>query len=157
MERNPDGTLTETALELVYDVHAREKAGRALATSGYAHACIDLSDGLGPCLAQMMEASGKGAELDWRDVPLAEGLEAFAVMGIDLREMALSWGGEYELLAAIDPDGVEPLVQVLRRLGLEPAVVGRVHGEARKNIIITEHGQEALSPHGFDHFQEWAR
>jgi thiamine-monophosphate kinase len=153
MERNPDGTLTDRALGLVYDVHAREKAGRALATSGYAHACIDLSDGLGPCLSQLMEASDKGAELNWSDIPLEDGLEDFAVLGLDLGELALNWGGEYELLAAIDPDGVEPLLQVLRRLGLEAAIVGKVHDEPRQNIIISERGREVLRPHGFDHFQ----
>ncbi len=154
MERDPSGALTGRALGMVYDVRARVRAGKALASSGYAHACIDLSDGLGPCLHQLMAASEKGAELLWDNVPLAEGLEAFAdKMGMDLRETALNWGGEYELLAAIDPEGAEPLIKVLGRLGLEPTIVGRVHGAARQNIIISERGREVLRPHGFDHFQ----
>jgi thiamine monophosphate kinase len=82
-----------------------------------------------------------------------DGLEVLPQLGLDLMEMALHWGGEYELLAAIDPDGVEPLFQVLGRLGLEPAIVGKVHGDARKNIIVSERGHEALKPHGFDHFK----
>ncbi len=153
MERNSDGTLTDRALGLVYEVRARVMAGNALATSGHAHACIDLSDGLAPCLSQMMSASNKGAELLWNDVPLAEGLEDLAYeQGHDPRELALNWGGEYELLAAIDPEGVEPLMQVMGRLGLEPAIVGRVHGAGRQNIIIDERGREVLKQHGFDHF-----
>ena len=153
MERNPEGTLTDRALGLVYGVRARVMAGKALSTSDYAHACIDLSDGLGPCLFQMMEASNKGAEILWNDVPLADGLEDFAYeWDHDLRELALNWGGEYELLAAIDPEGVDPLLQVMGRLGLEAAIVGRVH-EGRQNIIIDERGREVLRPHGFDHFQ----
>ena len=153
MERRPDGTLTDRALGLVYEVRARVKAGNALATSGHAHACIDLSDGLGPCLSQMMAASDKGAELLWSDLPLADGLEDFAFeRGHDLRDLALNWGGEYELLAAIDPEGVDPLLQAMGRLGLEPAIVGRVHGAARQNIIIDERGREVLKEHGFDHF-----
>jgi thiamine monophosphate kinase len=102
----------------------------------------------------MMEASDKGAELLWNDVPLADGLADLASEGgLDLREMALNWGGEYELLAAIDPEGVDPLLQVMGRLGLEAAIVGRVHGVGRQNIIIDERGREVLRPHGFDHFQ----
>jgi hypothetical protein len=44
-------------------------------------------------------------------------------------------------------------MQDLGRLGLEPAVVGRVHGAPRQNIIIDERGREVLRPHGFDHFR----
>ena len=58
-----------------------------------------------------------------------------------------------ELLAAIDPEGVDPLLQIMGRLGLQAAIVGRVHGVARQNIIIDERGREVLRPHGFDHFQ----
>ena len=154
MERDPAGRLGDRALELVYGIRARVRAGRAMATSGYVHSCIDLSDGLGPCLYQLMAASNRGAELIWDRVPMAEGLVDFADgRGMDLRELALNWGGEYELLAAIDPEGIEPLTQAMGRLGLEPAVVGRVHGSARQNIIISKRGREVLRPHGFDHFQ----
>jgi len=154
MERVPDGSLSDGALELVYGVRARVMAGKALATSGYAHACIDLSDGLAPCLDQMMAASDKGAELHWKDIPVVEGLEELVLdTGLHHRETALNWGGEYELLAAIDPDGVEHLMQLMARMDLEPAIVGRVHGVARQNIIIYDDGREALMPHGFDHFQ----
>jgi len=153
MERNPDGTLTDRALELVYGVRARVRAGVALAKSGHAHACIDLSDGLAPCLAQLMEASGKGALLEWDCVPLVDGMEEFPHLRFDLQGMALNWGGEYELLAAVDPAGVEPLMRELGRLGLVPAIVGTVHGDPRKNIIRRGRALEDLKTHGFDHFR----
>ncbi len=153
MEREADGTLTDRALELVYGVKARLGAGRTLATSGYAHACIDLSDGLAPCLHQMMAASKMKAELHWDDVPLAPGIVDFPRWGVDLKDMALNWGGEYELLAAVDPVGVEPLTRSLGRLGLEPAVVGRVVWGPRKNVIISDRGREPLKVDGFDHFK----
>ena len=153
LDRNPDGSLNDRALELVYGVRARERAGLALATSGYAHACIDLSDGFAPCLDQLMTASETGAEVRWDLIPLVSGLEEQArSKDQDLQEMALNWGGEYELMAAIDPDGVEPLMQVMGRLGLEPAIVGRVT-DGRQTIIIDDDGQKALRPNGFDHFQ----
>lgn len=153
MERYPEGTLKDPALELVYGVRARKMAGMALAASGHAHACIDLSDGFAPCLHQLLESSNKGAEVRWNNIPLVDGLEEYAyVWDKDLRELALNWGGEYELLAAIDPDGVEPLMEDMGRLGLEPAIVGRVM-EGRKTIIIDDIGRGVLRPHGFDHFQ----
>jgi thiamine-monophosphate kinase len=153
MERYPEGKLKDPALELVYGVRARKMAGLALAASEHAHACIDLSDGFAPCLHQLLGSSNKGAEVRWNNIPLADGLEEFAFeWGKDLREMALHWGGEYELLAAIDPDGVEPLVKDLGRLGLEPAIVGHVI-EGQQTIIIDDSGRGVLKPDGFDHFQ----
>ncbi len=154
MERDSAGMLRDRALGLVYDIRARVRAGRALASSGYAHACIDLSDGLGPCLSQMMAASGTGADLNWERLHLADGLGAFAeARGMDLKVLACNWGGEYELLAAVDPDGVEPVLEALQRLGLEPAMVGRVHGDVSTNVIISEDGPVSLRSHGFDHFR----
>lgn len=153
-ERHPDGSLREEALALVYRVRARVMAGRALASSGSAHACIDLSDGLAPCLDQMMTASGTGAEVRWEDVPVVDGLEeATYDTGWHARDMALNWGGEYELLAAVDPEGAPHLVKVLETMGLEPAVVGTVHGRRGQNILHHDSGREALRPHGFDHFK----
>jgi thiamine monophosphate kinase len=84
---------------------------------------------------------------------LVDGLEEHAyIRDRDLRELALHWGGEYELMAAVDPQGAGPLVQDLVHLGLEPAIVGTVT-EGRKTIIIDDSGREVLRPHGFDHFQ----
>jgi thiamine-monophosphate kinase len=153
MERGPDGTLTDDALGLVYGVHARVQAGMVLAASGDAHACIDLSDGFAPALGQLLEASSVGAEVVWEDIPLASGLEDHtSTSGHDLRELALHWGGEYELLVAVDPQGSDLAIHALTGLGLEPAVVGRVT-EGRQTIIIDEHGREVLRHHGFDHFR----
>ena len=153
MMRRSSGNLTDRALGLIYGVKARERAGVVLATSGHAHACIDLSDGFAPALHQMMEASQIGAEVFWDDIPLVEGLEQHADQwGLDLRELALHWGGEYELLVAIDPEGKEEAMQAISRVGLDPAIVGRVIG-GRQTIIIDERGREALRHHGFDHFQ----
>jgi thiamine-monophosphate kinase len=141
------------ALDRVYGVRARLDAGRALAASGHATACIDLSDGLAPALHQMLEASQKGATVVWEDIPLARGLrEAATSTGHDLGEVALHWGGEYELLATVDPAGLEDVLSTLRRQRLEPRAIGRVE-EGRKVLLVSEGSPAELSPHGFDHFK----
>jgi thiamine-monophosphate kinase len=92
------------ALHMVYGVRARVAAGLALAASRAVHACIDLSDGLAPSVHQLCEASGCGAVVAWTDLPLPEDLEEAArLSGSKIEEMALNFGGEYELLAAVEP------------------------------------------------------
>ena len=145
--------LPRDALDRIYRVKARTEAGRALAASGYTSACIDLSDGFAPALHQLLEASNMGATVVWEDLPIVRGLhEAAASTGHELEEVALHWGGEYELLATVDPAGVDELMATLRRLRLEPRTVGRVD-EGRKVHLVSEGSSAELSPHGFDHFK----
>ena len=153
MPEGCDGGLPPEALELVYGVRARVEAGLSLASSGHARACIDLSDGLAPAVHQLCEASGTGARIDWDSVPIADGLaEVSGARGLDLEETALHWGGEYELLAAVAPEGVDDVLSALRGLGLAPAVAGEVL--AGREILLARDGPPApLSPHGFDHFK----
>lgn len=73
----------------------RVRAGSALADRRVASAMIDLSDGLLEDLERMCEASGVGARIDLRALPLSR-----AVARAD-RSLALSGGEDYELLCAV--------------------------------------------------------
>jgi thiamine-monophosphate kinase len=153
MPRNPEGDLTPEALGMVYGVRARVEAGESLGFSGHARACIDLSDGLAPALHQLQEASGCGAKLSWEDIPLAEGLEALCeTQDLDLEATSLHWGGEYELLTAVDPLAVQDVLEDLKGLGLEPAVVGHLT-DGHETLLVRDGSPAPLSPQGFDHFQ----
>jgi thiamine-monophosphate kinase len=145
--------LPRDALDRVYGVKARTDAGKALAASGHATACIDLSDGFAPALHQLLEASRMGATVVWEDIPIARGLrEVAATTGHELEDVALHWGGEYELLATVDPAGVEEVMATMRRLRLEPRAVGIVE-DGRKVLLVSEGSSAELSPQGFDHFK----
>ena len=153
MQRDGRGRCTPDALRMVYGVRARVDAGAALSASGHARACIDLSDGLAPSLHQMVEASGCGAVLEWEALPLAPGLPDLASQaGLDLQELALHWGGEYELLASVDPAGIDAVMEALRSLGGEARAVGRLEG-GRETILVRDGLETPLDPHGFDHFR----
>ena len=153
MPKDSEGGYTPEALSLLYDIRARTNAGQALAASGHATACIDLSDGFAPALHQMLEASGCGALVEWGSVPLASGLSDLATaQGLDIRELALHWGGEYELLAAVDPAGVDEVLATLRDLGGDARAVGEL--VSSREILLMRDGSPApLGPKGFDHFR----
>ncbi len=153
MPRTEGGSYTGKALDLIYDVRARTDAGLAMAAIEGTHACIDLSDGFAPALHQMMEASGTGAGVDRDALPLEPGLEDLASeRGLDLLDLALHWGGEYELLAAVDPGSVEEVMKALRPLDGEARVVGTL--TSHREILLMRDGSPApMGPHGFDHFR----
>jgi thiamine-monophosphate kinase len=153
MAKDPEGGYTPEALNLLYDIKARTDAGVALAASGHATACIDLSDGFAPALHQMLEASECGARVEWGSVPLAEGLSDMAAeQGLDIGELALHWGGEYELLAAVEPAGVDEVVATLRGLGGDARAIGELVS-GREILLMRDDFPTPLGPKGFDHFR----
>jgi thiamine-monophosphate kinase len=143
------------ALLAVYGVKARVEDGLALGSTGFAHACIDLSDGLGPALHQILGPSRCGAVVGWDDLPMAQGLPVASRKARASQEhLALHFGGEYELLAAVDPGHTAEVLAALRaaRAGATPRVVGRVTRD-REILLELEDRQVPIGPEGFDHFR----
>ena len=82
----------------------RLEEGRALAAT--AHALLDLSDGLASDAARIAERSGCRCVVELERVPLAPGVaELAACVGRDPHELALGFGEDYELLAALEDPG----------------------------------------------------
>jgi thiamine-monophosphate kinase len=118
-----------------------------LALRGIATACIDVSDGLAGDLAKLCAASGVGADVESRELPLSAGL--CSVVGPEARlSFALGGGDDYELLFTAPATHRAQLAAleagaVLRRIGVISATAGvRVDGAP----------PERETGHGFDHF-----
>lgn len=76
-------------------------AGRALAP--YAHAMMDVSDGLLLDASRLAVASGLGAEIDLNEVPLSSAFVAERGANRKARLFAATGGDDYALLAALPP------------------------------------------------------
>lgn len=118
-----------------------------LALRGIASACIDVSDGLAGDLAKLCAASGVGADIESRELPLSAGLCSVAGPEARLR-FALGGGDDYELLFTAPAAERARLAAleagaVLRRIG----VIGETTG-----IRIDGVAPERETGHGFDHF-----
>jgi thiamine-monophosphate kinase len=106
---------------------ARLAVGRSLVS--FAHACIDLSDGLLSDLAHVAHASGVAIEIDPRSLPRLRGhARACERLGLDPIDVALTGGEDYELAFTAGPRASLPvrahrIGRVVRGSGIR--VVGR--------------------------------
>ena len=124
---------------------ARVALGTAL--RGTATACIDVSDGLAGDLAKLCAASGVGADIESRELPLSAGLCSVAPPEARLA-YALGGGDDYELLFSADPG------QRARLASLDAGVVLKRIGAIAEaeGVRIDGTPVERDAGHGFDHF-----
>jgi len=144
-------TLRERLVESVYMPKARLKEGLALAESGVATASIDSSDGLAVSLHELRKMSGRGFEVS--GLPVAEEAKVFAEFhDLDVRELVLYGGEEYELIAAIRAEGWSRAVEAVRRVGGSLIRIGVVTSDPR--IVLGEGDRVTEIPYrGWEHFK----
>lgn len=148
---------TTWARELL-DAHHRPVArvgeGQLLARSG-ATAMMDVSDGLALDLSRICRESGVGAAVDLPAVPIASGLvELRDVLGTDPVELALGGGEDYELLATLPVEAVQPTIAAMREaLGTPLTDIGHVRGEPGMVLVDEDGAERPFEPVGWDPFR----
>lgn len=125
--------------------HPLPRLELGVALRNFATAAIDVSDGLLADLAHILEASGVGADIDRRRVPLSPAL--VRLKGKAALDYALHSGDDYELCATISeaswagaPASLKSQLTVVGVIGAEPGL--RVDGTAAGPDVS-----------GFDHFR----
>lgn len=118
--------------------------GIALASIPEVTACIDISDGLSTDLHHLCDASGIGADIEQRRIPVFPDLEAAAVpLGIDVRQAVLHGGEEFALLFTSTLRESE----LSARTGRPVYAIGRMAAEPGVRM-----DGEPLGAGGYDHF-----
>lgn len=122
----------------------RTRFGLLLGRNRAARACIDLSDGLADGIRQMGEASGLGAVIDARALPIEP-------KRVGLHD-ALSGGEDYELLFSVSPK-LRRRLNGVRRLAKDLPVtcIGRL--TADRALVLDVNGKMEPLPAGFVHFE----
>ena len=122
--------------------------GRAL--RGRASAAIDVSDGLVADLKHVLRASGCGARVDHRSLPVSDALKALA--GEGCRRVAATAGDDYEL--CFTWPGTEDTLRTLSAAAQVPVtVIGRI--ESQPGLRLMD-GDQLLDfgVAGYRHFPE---
>jgi thiamine-monophosphate kinase len=112
---------------------------------------MDLSDGLSADLPRLCRASGVGAAVDARRVPVHRDARRARGRRTPL-EHALHDGEDFELLVAHAPLGAVER-RALARRGVALHAIGRVTEEA-EGVVLVEGGRaRALRARGYDHLR----
>ncbi len=141
--------------EFLADVVARldrpkPRIAEGQALRSIASAAIDLSDGLVADLGHILKASGVGAEIDLRRLPVSDAYDAvFSTVGYD---PALGFGDDYELCFTVPPERLPAFHHILPRFGCGFHYIGDiVAGESL--VLRTETGVYIPQALGFNHFR----
>ncbi|HDS45929.1 MAG TPA: thiamine-phosphate kinase [Methanomicrobia archaeon] len=149
--------LEPAAKWALFQPQPRIREGFTIAHSGVATAMIDISDGLALSIAEIAKMSGVGAELFAERIPvLSEELrydEQLKLSPQERTELALYYGGDYELLFTLDPRVLEDaalLSKLKQEVGL--SVIGTIVPPEEGLSIRTGDDQERLELKGYQHF-----
>ncbi len=145
--------LAEPCLRAHMDPEPRIELGQFLSRADAVGACIDLSDGLARDLGRLCLASGVGARIEERSLPIHPGVLAWErAKRRPPLEKALSGGEDYELLFTVENE--DAVSEFRDREAVPITCIGKVN-EAREGIqlILREGTERALNQGGWDHFQ----
>jgi thiamine-monophosphate kinase len=118
----------------------------------FAHAGMDVSDGLAGDLEKMCKASGVSATIRAERVPLSE--EARSALGADpsLIETILTGGDDYEVLAAVEDAKVVPLCRAAEAAGVTLSEIGRIAAGEGVRVLGVDGKVLAFRQASYSHF-----
>lgn len=144
----------EAILKGLLEPMPRLQEGMALAERKIVTSCMDISDGLSASLYQLQEVNKVGFEIDKEKIPLSPMLLRLAekTEELDVYELGLHFGGDYELLLTVPSDRFEKAVHSVERVGGHLTGVGRVTKE-HKITFVDEGVKKILPDRGYEHFR----
>ena len=144
------------ALELTLRPYPRIEEGIFFSESGAVTSCMDISDGLGTTVHQVSAASKVSFVIDYDATPVYQGLKDADRRTIE--DLALYYGGDFELLATVSPDRLADLLERYRQAkGLEErhklTVIGKVEARGGNRLYSKKGGTVPLEDRGWEHFR----
>lgn len=128
------------------------QCAKGLKLARFAHAMIDVSDGLLLDLSRLLKASGVGGEIDYEKLPVSPRFRRMCRQkNYPEKELVLAGGEDYQLLFALSPLQESRL----RRTGMAYRLIGKIG--AGRGLRVLEKGRPLKIPRlGFDHFADAA-
>jgi thiamine-monophosphate kinase len=141
----------DVLVDSVFYPKARLREGLALCRHNYVSASIDSSDGLAWSLHELARMSNVGFLID--KVPIAPEAKEFALENnLDMVELALYGGEEYELVVTIKPEKLSEAKAEVEAVGGFLIPIGKTIYE--KHIILDIAGQQRnIESRGWEHFK----
>jgi thiamine-monophosphate kinase len=143
--------LRNVLVDSVYTPKAHLKEGLALTKSKAVSASIDSSDGLAISLYWLRKMSNVGFRIF--ELPAAPEVKCFAEeFNLNLKELVLYGGEEYELVVTIDKDNWDLAQKAVKKVGGNLIQIGEV---TKKREIVLNDGkvEEEIQIRGWEHFK----
>jgi thiamine-monophosphate kinase len=161
------GLLNNITIPKTEHLHLQEaleapmpRVALGLQLRSYAHACMDISDGLLGDLPHILKASQVGAQIEWEQLPTSPLLHQFIYQGsphekqIALQAM-LGGGDDYELLFTAHPSQATKIVETSTQCHVPVTRIGYITEEQILKIVDNnglDLNLTGLAYQGFNHF-----
>lgn len=123
--------------------------------AGIANSMIDVSDGLSSDLLRICAASKKGARLFAERIPFDENIEGNLSENMDVLELALNGGEDFELLFTADPLNSKKILEEISGVkNGKISLIGEITQDPAEFELISQNGVRKLQPLGFEHFTQ---
>ena len=133
----------------------RLKEGKILARQKCVTSCMDISDGLSSSLYQLKELNEVGFEINLDSIPISEELLHLKrkKSSLDIFDIALHFGGDYELLSTISPNKFEKAKELMKKNGSNLTAIGKVVRN-KEVLIVDGKVKKILKNKGYEHFKK---
>jgi thiamine-monophosphate kinase len=132
------------------NVEPKIREGKFLAANG-CRAAIDLSDGVYSAIRQISSATGLGFEIDYASLPINPlARKVNEKYGIDIEQLCLNFGGEYELMFTLSASKFEGVRKKAARLGIRISRIGTVTKSG--SFIVKDGKRTRIKKYGYEHF-----
>lgn len=150
--------IKENFLRSVLNPETSQGYGGILLKNGWVHASADSSDGVYQTIIQICESSGIAAELDWNNIPIADGVVEFAKeTGIKIDNLIFQAGEEFLHIYVIPNEKFREAKEYFNKIGKEFYMVGRVIEGEPKIVLKDRYNKNSsieLEMEGFEHFKK---
>lgn len=120
--------------------------------TGYASACLDISDGLLADLGHLTAESGVSAVIDPSLLPLSEAAKVALQAENGDFSSVLSGGDDYELLFAVPPQKVDAMLEELKPTSFQVTEIGRNERDSGIFFVDEKGSLKEVTPQGWTHF-----
>jgi thiamine-monophosphate kinase len=124
-----------------------------LLAARFAHAAMDVSDGLAQDLGRLCQASSVGARVELESLPLSRSVRAVFSSRREACAFAAAGGEDYELMLAVPRSRQRAFERACLDVGERVTQVGVVVRGRRLSLVDSE-GRILAPPAGFDHFDD---
>jgi thiamine-monophosphate kinase len=119
----------------------------------YAHAAMDVSDGLAGDLAKLCAASGVSAVIDAASVPLSDAARGLMEQGRTRLESTVSGGDDYEILCTIAENSFGDFARAAQSVGVAVTSIGTIVAGSIPPKWLDAEGREITLPRlSYSHF-----